>query len=133
MLFEEFIEQHGVDRVEAQGLRFPVQIAHDQIRVHCCDILSDETIMFDVVWIHIAFCPEGDRFERKQPFARFIHGLMSSLYRREDTATPSLPSLLGPKASIATCRPPTIAVRPMLRIRVVLVSSPAKPVTKSPI
>src|SRR5262249_11953094 len=58
---------------------------------------------------------------------------MSFLYRREDEPMPSFPSPDGPKASITRGKPPTINVSRMLRMRVVLVSSPEKPVTNVPI
>jgi hypothetical protein len=68
VLFEELIEQHRVDRVEADGNDLPVRIAHCQVGTHFGYFLGDEAKDLYVGWINIAVVAERDRFESEQRF-----------------------------------------------------------------
>ena len=75
MLLEELVEQHGVDRVGADGNDFSFGIAHCQIGVYLGHILGDEPKHLYMGWINIAVVAEGDRFKSVKRFAGVAHWL----------------------------------------------------------
>jgi hypothetical protein len=94
-LFEELIEQHRVDRVEADGNDLPVRIAHCQVGTHFGYFLGDEAKDLYVGWINVAVVAERDRLRANSASLASPIGSMSCLYRRDARApekvTTSLP------------------------------------------
>jgi len=59
MLFEEFIEQHRVHCVVADGLEVAIVIAFDQIRSCLLHFLSDKAKLRNTIWIKLLLITEG--------------------------------------------------------------------------
>src|SRR6516165_6876400 len=75
MLFEEFVQQHRVDRLIANGNDCALLVARHQIRVHSGHILGDETKIRRARGIDLLLVAEADRFKREKRFAGLINGL----------------------------------------------------------
>ena len=89
MLFKELVEHHRVHRVVAHGVRFSFFIAHHQIGIHLFNILGDEAKLRDALGVKLLLVAEGNRFEREDRFARFVHRLDVLLKRADELTVPS--------------------------------------------
>src|SRR5216110_1171585 len=79
MFLEKLVEQHGIDRLVADGLWFSLLVARDQLRADLSHILGNQTKRERLRRIGIFLVTERDRFERKESFATPIHRLDSFL------------------------------------------------------
>ena len=75
MLFEELVEQHGVDRVVADGLGVALLIAGDQLGADLGHVLCNQAKEKRACGIHLLLVAKSDRFKRKKPFARVAYRL----------------------------------------------------------
>src|SRR6478736_9779684 len=74
MFFEELVEQHGVDRLIANGNDFALLVARHQIRIHGGHVLGDKAKIRRACGINLLLVAEADRFKREKRFAGLIHG-----------------------------------------------------------
>src|SRR6266540_4275350 len=71
VLFEEFIEQHGVHRVVAHGVNLTVLIAHHQVGVHFGNFLGDQTKLRRTGLVPLIV--ECHRLKRQDCFTGTLH------------------------------------------------------------
>src|SRR6266700_8317714 len=75
VLFEELVEQHRVHGLVAHGIDFSLGIASHQIGVDLFYLFGHEPELRDAFGIKLFLVAEGDRLEREDRFACFVHGL----------------------------------------------------------
>ena len=75
MLFQELVEQHRVHCFVANSHYLPVLIANDQVRIHLLYFFRYQAELRDTFWIKLFLVAEGDRLQRQDSFARFVHRL----------------------------------------------------------
>src|SRR5438477_4252479 len=75
MLFEEFVEKHGVDLLVTHCVRLALPIAGDQGGIYFCHFLSNESILRDALGIDLFFVTTAYRSKRQNGFARCAHRL----------------------------------------------------------
>src|SRR5262249_13727719 len=73
MLFEELVEQHRVHCFIANRVNFPLCITNDEIGINFFNLLRDKAELRSALGIDLFLVTEGDRFERMDCFAGFVH------------------------------------------------------------
>src|SRR2546423_1693961 len=73
MLFQELVEQHGVDRLIANGNDFALLVARHQIRIYGGHVLGDKAKIRRARGINLLLVAKADRFKREKGFAGLIH------------------------------------------------------------
>ena len=75
MLFEEFVEQHGVDLLVAHRLRLTLRIADNEFGIYFFYFLGHQPEVRHACRIKGFLVPEADRFEGQNHLAGFVHRL----------------------------------------------------------
>ena len=75
MLFEKFVEQHGVHLVVTHAIGVSFLVAHHQIRIHFFHFLGYKSELRDALRINLLLVAEGHWFKGKNCFAGLIHWL----------------------------------------------------------
>ena len=73
MLFEEFIEQHGVNGVVAYVLDLSLSIANGEVGIDFGYVLGDEPVIQALGFIDVLFVAIADWFQPEKHFALFVH------------------------------------------------------------
>src|SRR5436309_12433616 len=89
MFFEELIKQHRVHLVIAHAVGFSFLIAHNQIRIYVFHFLSNETELCGVFRVNLLFVMERGGLGARIVSLSLSIGLIPSLKRLEEGATPS--------------------------------------------
>src|SRR5882724_5106090 len=75
MLFEKLIKQHRIHRFVTDGIRLAFLIASDEVGIHLRHLLSHEAKLWNLIRIKLLLVAKAHWFERKDAFARLVHGL----------------------------------------------------------
>src|SRR6266481_5023287 len=75
MFLEEFVEQHCVHLVVANGEGLTLVIAHHQVWTDLCHLFRDQTELRSTFGIHFLLVAKSNRLERENRFARLVHWL----------------------------------------------------------
>src|SRR6267154_1743106 len=73
MLFEKLVEQHRVHLVVAHAVRFSFLVAHHKVGIYLFYIFGYKAQLRGASWINLLLVSEGNRFERQEDFAGFVH------------------------------------------------------------
>jgi hypothetical protein len=73
VLLEELVEQHRVHRFITNRVDLALCIAHNQVGIDLFHVLGDEAKLWSGIEINFFLVAEGDRFQCKDRFARFVH------------------------------------------------------------
>ena len=73
VLFEEFIEEHRVHGLVADGVRLALVVAGDEIGSDFGNLFRNQAELRDAGRIKLVLITEGDRLEIENGFARPIH------------------------------------------------------------
>src|SRR5262245_5177040 len=75
VLFEEFVEQHGVHLVVAHTVGFSFLVTHDQIWIYFFNFFSHQPKLRDSYRINFLFITETNRIKRKERLTCTFHWL----------------------------------------------------------
>jgi hypothetical protein len=73
VLFEELIEQHRVHLIVTHSIDVTAFVADHEVRVCLFYVFGHESELLYAFSINLLLIAEGNRFEREQRFARFVH------------------------------------------------------------